>query len=182
MNAMAAAARKPDELLRLAVPRQSRLFTVVDAARAPLGPFQAEQAELECQSLFSGDMGGRLKEVAPYLIDFPLDGPFKDWWFSQWADSIGILVETTATAFTLRKHFRTLLMVRDNTGKLCYFRFYDPRVLRAFLPACSKEELERFFGPIIAFHCESDGGTALITYRRTEDALDVTTRPLVQAK
>jgi len=179
---MAVAARKPDELFRLAVPRTSRIFALLDAARAPLGPFQAEQAALELQSLFSGDLGERIKDVAPYVIDFPLEGSFKDWWFSQWAGSIGILLETTATLFAVRKHFRTLLMVRDNAGKRCLFRFYDPRVLRAFLPACSKEELARFFGPIIAFHCESDGGDALMTYRQSKDGLDVTTRPLSPGK
>ncbi len=30
------------------------------------------------------------------------------------------------------------------------FRYYDPRVLRVYLPTCSPAEFARFFGPISA--------------------------------
>ena len=175
---MAVIERKPEELLRSAVPRQAQLYAVVDAARAPAGPYQAELADLSQESLFAGDMGDRLKGVAPYVIAFPLEGPFNEWWFGEWGASAGILVEAAMTLSALRKHFRTLLMVKDDSRKRYFFRFYDPRVLRAFLPACTPDELTHFFGPITAFHCESDGGDALLTYRRKREGLDVTTRTL----
>ena len=182
MSVMAVKDREPEDLLRSAVPRQAQLYAVVDAARSPAGPYQAELAELAQESLFAGDMGERLKGVAPYVIEFPLEGPFLHWWFGEWGESAGILVEAPIPIAALRKHFRTLLMVKDDSRKRYYFRFYDPRVLRAFLPACTPAELEHFFGPITAIHCESDGGDALVTYRRTSDGLDVTTRPLAPGK
>lgn len=175
---MVAMERKPEELLRGAVPRQAQLYAVVDAARAPAGPYQAGQAELAHESLFAGEMGDRLKGVAPYVIEFPLEGPFPQWWFGEWGESIGILIEAPIKLAALRKHFRTLLMVKDDSRKRYFFRFYDPRVLRAFLPACTPDELAHFFGPITALHCESDGGDALLTYRRKRDGLEVTTRTL----
>jgi len=45
--------------------------------------------------------------------------------------------------------------VQDAKGKDMYFRFYDPRVLRVFLPTCTPEELSDFFGPIAGFLIES---------------------------
>jgi hypothetical protein len=47
-------------------------------------------------------------------------------------------------------------MVADETGKLLYFRPYDPRVLRIFLPTCDAEQLEFMFGPIEAYFAEAE--------------------------
>jgi hypothetical protein len=42
------------------------------------------------------------------------------------------------------------------------FRYYDPRVLRAYLPTCSIGELRTVFGPIECFWMEDKSpGTAL---------------------
>ena len=37
-----------------------------------------------------------------------------------------------------------------------YFRFYDPRVLRIFLPTCDAAQLKEFFGPVAHFICEDE--------------------------
>jgi hypothetical protein len=63
----------------------------------------------------------------------------------------------------LYKHFRKFLIVKTEEGDELYFRFYDPRVLRIFLPSCDKEQLKEFFGPVSYFVCEDeDPGTGLI--------------------
>jgi hypothetical protein len=46
-----------------------------------------------------------------------------------------------------------MLTMRQNqvklpSGERVYFRFYDPRVMRVFLPACTPEDTTQFFGPI----------------------------------
>ena len=46
--------------------------------------------------------------------------------------------------------------LNDAKGKDMYFRLYDPRVLRVFLPTCTPDELTDFFGPIGTFLIESD--------------------------
>ena len=52
---------------------------------------------------------------------------------------------------TLRAHFRKFLRVKDMKGRNLYFRFYDPRVMAAFLPRCLPNELPEFFGPVKTF-------------------------------
>jgi len=47
-------------------------------------------------------------------------------------------------------------MVKTEDGEQLYFRFYDPRVLRVFLPTCDERQLRDFFGPIDYFLCESE--------------------------
>ncbi len=37
-----------------------------------------------------------------------------------------------------------------------YFRFYDPRVLRIFLPTCDRSQILEFFGPVKIFICEDE--------------------------
>lgn len=51
------------------------------------------------------------------------------------------------------------------------FRYYDPRVLRVFLPTCNKEELTNFFGPIQAFVLEDTEEDTLIRFRRVKGVL-----------
>jgi len=149
-----------------AVAPRAPLYALLDAARESAGTYQARQAGLRYESLFAGEMGDRLSEAAPYLIDFPVRSPFRQWWFEQWGNSIGVLLETPAHFEDLRAHFRTLMMVRGEDRRRYYFRFYDPRVLTAFLPACTPAELERFFGPVAAFYCETSAGRELAAFSR----------------
>ena len=37
-----------------------------------------------------------------------------------------------------------------------YFRYYDPRVLRAWLPTCDPAQLAEFFGPVEFFIAEDE--------------------------
>jgi hypothetical protein len=55
----------------------------------------------------------------------------------------------------VRHHFRKFLMVQIEGGQEVYFRFYDPRVMRDFLPAASPSEIATFFGPVSAFLLEA---------------------------
>ena len=121
------------------------------------------------QNAVNGYLGDKLGRVAPYLIRFRAKSPFRQWWFEQWGHSVGILVEATVNMTELRRHFRTLLMVSGPQRKRYYFRFYDPRVLRVFLPACTPDELDRFVGPIKAFYCESRNGEELLAFKFAAD-------------
>jgi hypothetical protein len=56
-------------------------------------------------------------------------------------------------------------MVKDYKGRRLLFRYYDPRVLRVYLPTCLPNELETVFGPVKAYLVEGDGGGTLIQYR-----------------
>jgi len=46
------------------------------------------------------------------------------------------------------------LVVKDERGNRLVFRYYDPRVLRVYLPTCSPSELRTVFGPIECFWAE----------------------------
>lgn len=137
---------------------------------------------MDCQSLFTGELGEMLEDVAPHLIEFRRGTSFYRWWFEQWGNSIGVLVEAPVSLSDLRRHFRTLTIVRGGSDrKRYYFRFYDPRVLRVFLPSCTPDEVQRFFGPITAFYCEGDGGGELLTFTPSSDGVSIKKSPVPAA-
>ena len=151
--------------LKNALAKRGNTFAVLDASREPAGVHQAEIAGGLCKSLYEGSTGERLSQVAPYLVEFRTASSFARWWFDAWGKSAGIIVETSGSFADVRKHCRTLMIVRGQDQAKYYFRFYDPRVLRAYLPTLSQEEAKRFFGPITAVHCEGANGEELLTYR-----------------
>lgn len=60
----------------------------------------------------------------------------------------------------LQRHFREFLQVEDESGKVFFFRFYDPRVLGLYLPTCTPLELRTIFGSVGRFCLEgADAGS-----------------------
>jgi hypothetical protein len=50
------------------------------------------------------------------------------------------------------------MVTREKDGAPMYFRFYDPRVLRGFLPITTVRQEELVFGPVEQFLVERMGG------------------------
>jgi len=57
-------------------------------------------------------------------------------------------------------------MVHDEAGKPLYFRFYDPRVLRTYLPTCNASELAQIFGPVECYVQEGEDPGVLLRFRQ----------------
>jgi hypothetical protein len=138
-------------------PDEPQVHAVVDAARDPriIGLLDATGLERCC--LFAGPLSPALRAAAPHLVHLAPDVRFtRDWLQHGWGHSWGVLTiaPPDVTLQQLRQHLRTLLRVRDDTGRTLMFRFYDPRVLRAYLPTCTATETLQVFGPVHQFVCE----------------------------
>lgn len=59
-------------------------------------------------------------------------------------------------------------MVYDAKGTPSYFRYYDPRVLRVYLPACNESELQTVFGPVEGYYVEGKAENQMIEFGCTE--------------
>ena len=88
---------------------------------------------------------------------------FQDFYYENgWGNSWGIIIGSTQSFQDIYKHFRKFLMVKTEEGEELYFRFYDPRVLRIFLPTCDASQLKELFGAVDYFLMEDeDKGFAL---------------------
>jgi hypothetical protein len=83
-----------------------------------------------------------------------------------WAKSWGVFLTCDQPLKDLRTHFRKLLMVKLPDGKQVNFRYYDPRVLRLFLPTCTVDEIAQFFGPVKQFLLESEDPKLAVRFTR----------------
>ena len=141
------------------------IYAILDSARdeAILGQIMLSGVENRC--LFEGQKGFDLAEVAPYVVPLKKDAPFTNWVLgSGWGKSWGIFLRSDASLKHMQKHFRYFTKVYDDEMRPVYFRFYDPRVFRVYLPTCNEEELDTIFGPCWAIFSESEDGSSLIEY------------------
>lgn len=144
-----------EEILWPEGPRQN-IWMILDGART-IEIFRMLLAcHLEYACLYGGALTSELEMAAPYLVQ--LDHGYKDTReFIQraWGNSWGVFLRSETSLKKLRRHLRQFLIVRDERGSRLVFRYYDPRVLRVYLPTCTASELRTFLGPIQAFWTES---------------------------
>jgi hypothetical protein len=152
-------------LLRILQRQAQPLFAILDAARDRAIPRIIAESGAAHQSLLEGEKGQALAAVAPYLVGLPPDSPLLRTLADQhWGASTCVYLTSQLPLSELRRHFREFLLVELPQGDVCYFRFYDPRVLRVFLPTCRPEEAARFFGGVRAFFVESEDARTLVRF------------------
>ncbi|MFT3768635.1 MAG: DUF4123 domain-containing protein [Minicystis sp.] len=144
---------------------QAPLFALLDAARDDRILEILRESPEEQRSLYEGAPGDGLAEVAPYLVALPRGSALIDRLVREgWGRSWGVFLASRRPLKEVRTHFRRLLMVSVDGGeRRFYFRFYDPRVLRVFLPTCSVRQEEEMFGDreIEGFLVEGERGEVL---------------------
>jgi hypothetical protein len=182
MPDVASSATAPLEALSLTPPQQELidilrniggpLFAVLDASRDPLRILgMLRSSGEEYQSLYEGLQGRMLETYAPYLVRLPgesrsLETLVAEGWGKRW----GIFVVSAGDFKSLRKHFRTFQMVKSPEGGKLYFRYYDPGVLRVYLPTCNLEETNFVFGPVAAYLCEGESPDTLLVFQPGQDS------------
>jgi hypothetical protein len=146
-----------DRLLPLLRRDVQPLFAVLDAARDIRILALLVHHKEECQSLYEGAEGAKLAQVAPYLVRLAPDSPLLEAIVKEgWGKSWGVYLTSAADFQEIRRHLRHFLQVKLRDGEQVYFRFYDPRVMRVFLPTCTAEEAGQFFGPIKRYVMEGE--------------------------
>ncbi|CAN5586382.1 hypothetical protein BH23BAC1_BH23BAC1_25340 [soil metagenome] len=129
-------------------------------------------------SLYRGRSEENLAMVAPYIFTYKDGEEFSFWLAKGWGNSWGIYLYSEASFDELHHHFRKFLLVKTEEGQELYFRFYDPRVLRVFLPTCDEEQLREFFGPVNYFMMEDEDPSQAIVFYRKEGKLGSYTLPV----
>lgn len=134
-----------------------RLYGIVDACQDKDLAFEArDRFKVPIRMLFQGNAAQYMDEVAPYLIPIDPASDYLESWAQRWGKNVGILLTTPADPAKLLRHLRDIFVVKDEAGQNYFFRFYDPRVLRPYLPTCTAEQAKEFFGPVSAFLCETE--------------------------
>lgn len=144
-------------------------YAVLDGARSEAIYPAVAGSGLLYACLYEGKLPEVMLEVAPYLVRLEPDAPLTEALLTErWGESWGVFVLARASLEELRRHFRRFLKVQDEDGKPLIFRWYDPRVLRVYLPTCNAAELRFLFGPAAMFVLEGRGGEVIRFYREGE--------------
>jgi hypothetical protein len=160
----------------------TQLYAILDGARDSRIHRRVLDGRFAHSCLYAGKLPLELLEVAPYLVRLEPEHPLAMSLLSEaWGNSWGIFLRAAPGLEPLRRHFRRFLKVRDERGKSLVFRYYDPRVLRAYLPTCNAEELEYLFGSVHQLYAESEGADALLAYSREGGPLTRRTLALADA-
>ena len=153
-------------------PEGFKVYAILDGASAEQLVPATYRHGVESVCLFRGELDPELEQVAPYLVEIDAESPFVDWVLDEgWGRHWGIFMVSKANLRTLRQHFRTFLTVYDPDNLPLYFRYYDPRVMRVYLPTCNADELEAVFGPVDRYLMEGEDGETLLRCERKEGAL-----------
>lgn len=149
-------------------------YILLDSARLENQIDHAKKLNKEHQCLYKGQSEEDLAAVAPYLFSYESETEFAKWFTEKcWGDACGVLLSSKFPFEEVHKHFRKFLLVKTEEGEELYFRFYDPRVLRIFLPTCDKEQVLDFFGPIEYFITEGETKEEAIVFRQKNGELIV---------
>jgi hypothetical protein len=148
------------------------IFAVLDGASVPGLRQRLADEEPEHVCLYAGELEPDMEEVAPYLVKLVNGDAFTNWVLDRgWGNHWGIFAESSSELPAMRRHFRSLLTVHDPNGKPMLFRYYDPRVLRVFLPTCTSTELNAMFGPVQSYSMEDESGAAMLRFRMKNGSL-----------
>lgn len=133
------------------------LYVILDGASVPgiLNHLHEYAPEHIC--LYREELLPNLLETAPYLVRLERDSRFTHWLLSQgWGKHWGIFarVGDQVSLKQVRQHFRTFLKVEHPDGQFKSFRYFDPRVLKVYLPTCNEAETQAVFGPVIEYIAE----------------------------
>ena len=148
-------------------------YAVLDGASVPDLPVKLYEMNPPNVCLYRGELPADLVYVAPYLVHLFPGTPFTDWLLSEcWGKHWGIFAQSPLSIVGMRKHFRQLLTVDDETGKPMLFRYYDPRVLLPFLMTCNRDELEILFGKVRYYFAESPDAAELFRFHFANNKLN----------
>jgi hypothetical protein len=159
---------------------ETKVFAILDGASIPglLKEFHEKRPGQLC--LYRGELEPDMAVVAPYVVELKPDSPFTQWVLAEgWGKHWGVFVMAEVDLKSVHRHLRSLLVVKDHNGRQLNFRFYDPRVLRVYLPTCDAGELMQVFGPVNCLALEAEDAGQMLRFTNGGDAAKKEQVPLL---
>ncbi len=120
---------------------------------------------LEHASLYGDDTGSALRNASPFLVALDREREETELLLDRaWGRAWGVFaVVPTGTGFAaMQRHCRRLLRVLGPNNAVMLFRYYDPRVLRVFLPTSEGAQRTELFGPVDRWVLEDAAAAPLV--------------------
>lgn len=132
-------------------------FAILDGAISPAILDLLNQSGTYYQSLYEGEASADIARYGPYLAQIQPERPFLPYLVkAAWGMFWGVFLGSDQSFEETRRHLRRFLIVDSGSGGKALFRYYDPRVLRVFIPSCEPEQRKEFFGPVRCYFAETE--------------------------
>lgn len=161
--------------------RLCNVYAVLDGARDDQIEPMARASKLSYDCLYNEPLTDNLRAAAPYLIELRADASFTRQLLQKgWGRSWGVFLITYPSEYsadfppkylaTVRHSCRTINTVLGPSGQKLLFRYYDPRVMRTYLPTCNHDDLKTVFGSVKEIMIEGESGESMhhFTYGEQE--------------
>jgi hypothetical protein len=127
----------------------ARVHAVIDGLVVPGLPTRlgvGDTAGWDC--LQRGALSAEAADRAPYLVELKPASPFTDWLLGEAIGAYpgwGLLLISLQPLLPVREHCRSIGDVTTPDGERRSWRWYDPEVLHAILPALLAGQLDEIF-------------------------------------
>lgn len=160
-----------ERLLDLAERAGQNLYAVIDLARDPyllLAVLEGFGGDRQC--LFRGRAKEELGDQTAWIVRIDRQNGLLDWLLDEgWNRRIVSFIVSPLMLNQLTSHLRKFTRVKDSQDVEHFFRFYDPQVLRQYLPVFDKREHEMFFRSITCCAIEDTRNGDRILIGRSSD-------------
>lgn len=154
-------------LLAQAEKEECNLYGIIDSARDEDVFRHLITGYVQYRSLFQGTMDEQSYGVSGFLVDCKKESLLFQWMTKDsWGNSCCIFFTSKSSFDELFSHFQKFNRVYLEDDEVVLFRYYDPRVLRVYLPTCNRNEIEIFFGDVISFFAENNNGNEINVYNK----------------
>ncbi|MFO7613392.1 MAG: DUF4123 domain-containing protein [Bacteroidales bacterium] len=156
-----------DFLFQQAEKEGCQLFGIIDSARNEDVFRHLITGNVRYKSLFEGTMDEQSYGVSGFLVECKKESLLFQWMTTEvWGESCCIFFTSKSDFDNLFKHFQQFNRVYLEDDQVVLFRYYDPRVLRVYLPTCSRREIDLFFGEVLSFFAEADTTDIIQEFRK----------------
>ncbi len=158
-------------LLEQAKKEECQLYGIIDSARNEDVFRYLISGNATYQSLLEGTMDVHSFGASGFLVECKKDSLLFNWMTTEaWGDSCCIFFTSKSPFEELFIHLQQFNRVYIEDEDVVLFRYYDPRVLRVYLPTCNHNEIETFFGDIKTFFAEDKDPSEVITFSKASDS------------
>ncbi len=99
-------------------------------------------------------------DAGPALVAVRSNSALEGAFIEHWQHDAGLIIESDAPMPLLAEHLRSLIHARVPGDASMLFRYYDPRVMRNWLPALSPAEKDPLMGPVSRLRLPAHGDQA----------------------
>jgi hypothetical protein len=164
-------------MMRKRAAEENDVFCILDAAAdGSIHPL-LKNSDWEYRCLYKKGVhfeGARMVDslaaTAPYLLRLdPGKVAIESFFSRRLGRNLAVFFQSKASIQELTEHFSGLLKAADEEGNIFGFRYFDPRILRIYLPSCTEEEKRVFYGPAEVFWAEGEEGAMLEFHEKDEE-------------